>query len=200
MAQSAQNVARHVILTGPPGIGKTTLIHKVCGSLKEASIPTQGFYTEEVRAGGKRTGFDVVTLDGQRAPLARVGSDTSHGGREYRVGQYSVELKSFEQTALPVLSLKKMESGHYPVFVIDEVGKMEMFSKSFIQAVGKTLSAAKTTVLATIPIPKGRPIPFVEEIRARKDAVVFTVSRENRDALLAEVFQAVKDSYKTFGS
>ena len=52
---------------------------------------------------------------------------------------------------------------------------MEMFSKSFIQTVGKTLSEPKTTVLATIPIPKGRPIPFVEEIRGRRDAVVFTV-------------------------
>ena len=31
-----------------------------------------GFYTEEVRGHHGRTGFDVVTLDGQRAPLARV--------------------------------------------------------------------------------------------------------------------------------
>ncbi len=27
----------------------------------------QGFYTEEVKEGGQRTGFDIVTLDGDKA-------------------------------------------------------------------------------------------------------------------------------------
>lgn len=54
------------------GVGKTTLVQKVCAALKENHILTQGFYTEEVRSGGRRTGFDVVTLSGNRGPLARV--------------------------------------------------------------------------------------------------------------------------------
>ena len=35
-------------------------------------VPMQGFYTEEVRIEGKRTGFDVVSLSGNRGKLARV--------------------------------------------------------------------------------------------------------------------------------
>ena len=56
------------------GVGKTTLCKKVYEILKEKGIQTQGFYTEEVRnsSKGNRVGFDVVTLDGQRGPLARV--------------------------------------------------------------------------------------------------------------------------------
>lgn len=55
------------------GVGKTTIIQKVCTALKDNNISVQGFYTEEVRIGGRRTGFDVVTLNGNRGQLARVG-------------------------------------------------------------------------------------------------------------------------------
>ena len=76
----------------PSGIGKTTLIRKVSAVLQERGIALCGFYTEEVRADGgagsagrgqrsgrgsrgrgPRVGFDVVSLAGQRGPLARVG-------------------------------------------------------------------------------------------------------------------------------
>uniref|UniRef100_G3UAD9 Nucleoside-triphosphatase, cancer-related n=1 Tax=Loxodonta africana TaxID=9785 RepID=G3UAD9_LOXAF len=97
-------MARHVFLTGPPGrVGKTTLIRKASEALKSSGVPVDGFYTEEVRQGGRRIGFDVVTLSGARGPLSRIGSEPLPGKREYRVGQYVVDLASFEQLALPVL-------------------------------------------------------------------------------------------------
>lgn len=60
--------------------------------------------------------------------------------------------------------------------VIDEVGKMELFSQPFAQAVRQTLSAPGTVVLGTIPVPKGKPLALVEEIRSRADVRVFSVS------------------------
>lgn len=62
------------------------------------------------------------------------------------------------------------------ICVIDEIGKMELFSQAFIQAVRQMLAGSGTVVLGTIPIPKGRPLDLVEEIRSRKDVEVFTVS------------------------
>ncbi|XP_059981842.1 cancer-related nucleoside-triphosphatase isoform X2 [Lagenorhynchus albirostris] len=96
-------MARHVFLTGPPGVGKTTLIQKVSEVLKSSGVPVDGFYTEEVRQGGRRIGFDVVTLSGARGPLSRIGSELPPGKRECCVGQYVVDLTSFEQLVLPVL-------------------------------------------------------------------------------------------------
>ncbi|XP_066092324.1 cancer-related nucleoside-triphosphatase isoform X1 [Saccopteryx bilineata] len=98
-------MARHVFLTGPPGIGKTTLIQKASEILKSSGVPVDGFYTEEVRQGGKRIGFDVVTLSGLRGPLSRVGSGSPPGKQECQVGQYMVDLAAFEQLALPVLNV-----------------------------------------------------------------------------------------------
>lgn len=59
---------------------------------------------------------------------------------------------------------------------MDEIGKMEMFSSNFKLDAKKLLNAGSVTVLTTIPIAKGKPIPFVEEIRLRKDVELFTVS------------------------
>ena len=58
------------------GIGKTTLVQKVCAALIEKhNVTAHGFYTNEVRGQGGhgiRIGFDVVGTDGSRAPLARI--------------------------------------------------------------------------------------------------------------------------------
>ncbi|XP_070180929.1 cancer-related nucleoside-triphosphatase homolog isoform X2 [Littorina saxatilis] len=191
--------ARLILLTGPPGVGKTTLVQKACTALKETNTPVQGFYTEEVRSGGRRIGFDVVTLCGNRGPLARIDSDGSgQQQREHKVGQYSVKLNAFEQTALPVLRIPASSSTAPPVIVVDEVGKMEMFSTTFVQMVRTLVSRGNTTVLATIPIPKGRPIPLVEELRSHKDAHVFEISKSNRDSLLQDIVSAVQLSRKTY--
>ncbi|KAK2167213.1 hypothetical protein LSH36_31g06006 [Paralvinella palmiformis] len=168
---AAANIRRHIVLTGPPGVGKTTLIHKTCQGLQKAGIKVQGFYTEELREKGRRIGFDVVTLDGHRGQLARIISDEPGSSRQYK-----------KDTP--------------PVYVVDEVGKMELFSQRFVQAVRDLLAKPSSTILATIPIPKGRPIAFVEEIRSNREAVVFQISRENRDHILEDIIQAVIDSYK----
>ncbi|KAM6177022.1 cancer-related nucleoside-triphosphatase [Erethizon dorsatum] len=188
-------MARHVFLTGQPGVGKTTLIQKASERLQSFGVPVDGFYTEEVRQGGKRTGFDVVTLSGARGPLSRIGSEPQPGRRDCRVGQYVVDLTSFEQLALPVLKNAGSSGGPRPrVCVIDEIGKMELFSQPFIQAVLQTLSSPGTVVLGTIPIPKGKPLALVEEIRNRPDVKVFGVTKENRNYLLPDIVRCVQSS------
>ncbi|KAI8513291.1 hypothetical protein Bbelb_099300 [Branchiostoma belcheri] len=180
-------------VTRGSGIGKTTLTQKACEVLQKDGVRVQGFYTEEVRTGGRRQGFNIITLDGQRGPLARVCQQSGDQGRrrEYRVGQYLVNLPSFEGLALPVLRFKP-PSGTKCVYIIDEIGKMEMFSQHFIQAVRLVLDSPGSTVLATLPVAKGRPLPVVEEIRRRNDATLFTVTKENRDSLVPEVVAAIK--------
>jgi nucleoside-triphosphatase THEP1 len=61
------------------------------------------------------------------------------------------------------------------VIVIDEIGKMELFSRSFTQTVKDILKHPKTTVFATVPLKAN---PFVEEIKNRDDVQLYTVSNK----------------------
>ena len=62
-------MARALLLTGRPGVGKTTVITAVARALGERAA---GFYTEEIRDRGKRQGFRLVGLCGEQATLAHV--------------------------------------------------------------------------------------------------------------------------------
>jgi nucleoside-triphosphatase len=76
-------VKRNFLVTGIPGVGKTTLIRNVCKRL--ASSHPEGFYTEEIRESGVREGFALVSLDGKRSVLSQVNVKSRH-----RVGKYGV--------------------------------------------------------------------------------------------------------------
>ncbi|XP_061997916.1 uncharacterized protein LOC133715427 isoform X3 [Rosa rugosa] len=146
-----------LLVTGPPGVGKTTLIVKVFETLKSSNpnLKIQGFYTSEVRQGGERVGFQVVTLDGRTAPLASSTISSPESLRWPTVGKYKVDVASFESLAVPELQVREDTD----LFVIDEVGKMELFSSSFFPAVLRVLES-NVPVLASVPIPKvGRDIP-----------------------------------------
>jgi len=159
---------RRILLTGPPGCGKTTVVGKVAEILRDGA---SGFYTEEIRDAKKqRIGFRVVTLDGKRGELAD--KISVHGPR---VGSYRVNVESFERVALPSL---EMEEGR--VLIIDEIGKMECFSETFVRRVREIFQAGYP-VLAAIPLRGGG--EFLEEIRRQRDVIPFIVTIENRGAL-----------------
>ncbi|CAL8390268.1 unnamed protein product [Arctogadus glacialis] len=190
---------KHVFLTGPPGVGKTTLVRKASEALASSGAAVGGFYTEEVREGGRRVGFDVVvTTTGERGCLSRIkdpAASASQGGREYKVGQYVVDLTSFENLSLPLFrSMGSPTQGDgRKVFVIDEIGKMELFSQPFIREVRQTLDSPRCAILGTMPISRGRPLALVEEVRGRSDVRVFTVSKDNRDVILPDIVSAVQE-------
>ena len=167
----------NILLTGRPGIGKTTLIKRL---IEASSLSKGGFYTEEVREEGQRVGFSLTTLDGKKSLLAHIKIRSS-----YRVGRYGVDIDTFE--AIGVESITNAISGN-ELIIIDEVGRMELFSRKFREVV---LQALKTNrVVATIK--KGRGY-FIDEIKSRKDVKVIEVNLENRETLFSKLTKIVTD-------
>jgi nucleoside-triphosphatase len=126
------------LLTGRPGVGKTSLIKlALAGMIDKAG----GFYTEEIRSGGTRLGFRLITLDGDSTTLSHVSIHSQH-----RVGEYGVDINNLDR--IGVSALQKAVREHNLV-VIDEIGKMELFSANFKEAVLQIINSGKR-VLGTI--------------------------------------------------
>jgi nucleoside-triphosphatase len=161
-----------VLLTGPPGVGKTTIVRRVIALLP--GLRTAGFYTEEVRGRGGRTGFRVVTLDGRSARLASIGED---GGP--RVGRYRVHVGDFEALAVPDIE----PSLDVDLVVVDEIGKMECLSAAFVAAARRALTAP-VPLLGTVARTGGG---LIAEAKVAPGVSVLAVSAANRDRLPAEL-------------
>ncbi len=165
-----------VLITGPPGCGKTTLIRN---AVTELGVAAAGFYTEEIRSAGIREGFALVTLDRRRATLASVRIRSPH-----RVSKYGVDLEALETVGLPAL-----ENADANLLVIDEIGKMELLSQRFQEAVVRALDGA-TPLLASIMISRH---PFTDAVRSRNDVRLINLTPENRERALGEVVAALRE-------
>jgi len=177
MARQQVTTSSKVFLTGRPGIGKTTVIQRF---LALTRLEAGGFYTQEIRRGSGRFGFSLNLLNGQQYILA----STAISG-PWRVGKYGVDVRTFEAVAVPEIE-KAVASGR--LVVVDEIGKMELFSERFREAVERALDSP-TPVVGTI---LSRPHPFGDAIRRRSNVKIIEVTVDNRDTLprsLAEIFR-----------
>ncbi len=167
------------LLTGQPGTGKTSLIKEAVSQIKGR---VGGFYTEEIRSRGVREGFRLVTLEGETAILAHINIKSP-----YRVSKYGVDVDGFDRVGVSALN---RAAGDCDFIVIDEIGKMELFSASFRKAVLEIIDGGKR-VLGTIML---APHPWADVIKARPDVKVIEVTRNNHAEALKELSRWLKES------
>ncbi len=155
-----------ILITGRPGAGKTTLVRSVLDAL---DTPASGFYTRELRdAGGRRAGFELVTLDGETATLAD--TRTTDGPR---VGRYGVDLAALDRVAVPAIEAAVRDGR---LVVIDEIGRMELLSTAFQGAVIEALRRHRV-LFGTIMIAAH---PFADELKAQPDTFLVELTEANR--------------------
>jgi len=165
------------LLTGRPGSGKTSLIKQVVAQMKGQA---GGFYTEEIRSQGIREGFRLVTLGGETVILAHVKIRSQH-----RVGKYGVDIEALDRVGVSAL---ERAAQHCALVVVDEIGRMELFSPRLREAVSQVIASGKK-VLGTIML---NPNPFADNIKRQPNVTLLTVTRENRETVLAELLEWVK--------
>ena len=165
-------MGKTILLTGRPRVGKTTIIKDVV-----TRLPGQagGFYTEEMRERGRRQGFKIVTLDGREGVLAHVGIKS-----RMRVSKYGVNLADLEGIGVAAI---REALAQKDCVVIDEIGKMELFSQAFRDAVWEAIHSDRP-VLGTITL---RPHPWADRVKALPQVTVVEVTPANRDEIARQV-------------
>ncbi len=163
-----------ILVTSLPGVGKTTLIKQICGTL--ADLHPVGFYTEEIRSGGIRRGFSLVGLDGTRGILAHVDCRSPH-----KIGKYGVDMPAFDA----FLDTIDILAGADGLVIIDEIGKMECLSPKFTRLVLDLLET-QNRLVATIALRGGS---FISDIRRRPDVTLFELTHRNRNDAPADILR-----------
>ena len=168
---------RCLLLTGVPGVGKTTVIKGVAEAFSSHTLA--GFYTEEIRLKGVRQGFRLLGFDGSQCVIAHVDFSSS-----YRVGKYGVNLAVFDEAVERLLAARAGTE----LILVDEIGKMECLSARFVSLM-RVLLASETPLVATVGH-KGE--GFIAEVKRRYGCPLWEITRTNRDAMPQQVVQTVQ--------
>ena len=163
---------RVLLLTGKPGTGKTAIIKE---AIARAKIKAGGFYTEEIRVGRRRQGFRIISLDGREAILAHINISSP-----YQVSKYRIDVESLNRIGVSAIHQALQECD---LVVIDEIGKMELLSPQFREAMLRAINNGKR-VLGTIMLSSH---PLADEVKRHPEAKVLLVINSNRNQVLKEI-------------
>lgn len=166
-------MSRILLVTGSPGIGKTTVVQRAVEELVARGLKVGGMITREVRKGGTRVGFEIQDLStGRKGWLAHV--DQPSGPR---ISKYRVNLEDVEEIGARAIQDAVLGSD---VVVIDEIGPMELLSQPFRSSLMEAISNEKPILASIHHRARG---PFVRNITNRSDVEIIEVTFDNRDML-----------------
>lgn len=167
---------KKIFLTGLPRSGKSTVLAKAIELLKQRGLKIGGIITPEIREGSRRVGFAVKDVySGKEGFLASIKLKTGP-----RLGKYKIDVKDFERVALPALDFAMKECN---MIAIDEIGKLEFFSKKFRQKVYKIINSNKPLIAVVHR-------NYIKEFK--EFGKVVPVTKENRNELPKQIVQSLR--------
>lgn len=170
------------LLTGEPGIGKTSILMDV---LAELDFKAMGFVTQKIKSGKTDKGVNLMTLDGQQAVLASTSKKST-----YKVGKYCVDLDVVNDVGVVALQKAIAES---ELIVIDQIGKMETFSKKFREMAQRCLDC-DVPVFGVI---QNFASPFINSVTNRDDVVIINIDAANREDMPVNLVVLLEEVLKT---
>lgn len=163
---------KNILITGVPGVGKTTIIMEVVKMLGERA---GGFYSQEMKEGNRRVGFRIKTLDDRTGILSSIYHTSDH-----YIGKYAVNIQDLDEIGVKSIKRSIVDKEY---IIIDEIGKMECISRAFRETVKLALDSPKT-VVAIVQMTHNY---FADDIKKRDDVELFTVTEANRDSIIQEI-------------
>ena len=176
-----------ILLTGRPGVGKTTVFRRTVNLLRERGLVVGGMFSSEIRRSGQRIGFEISDLlSGDSGTLADIESE-----RGPRIGKYRVNLVDLESIGVSAIRRALEEAD---IVCCDEIAPMELSSPLFREVIRETMESRKP-FLGTIH--QTTQDSLIQEIKMNPMAVVYEVTTENRNTLHLHIVQHFEGDYRS---
>jgi nucleoside-triphosphatase len=157
-----------IVLTGAPGVGKTTAVIRVARALKERGVKVGGIVSRELRINNMRVGFEFIDLTtNDRTVLASI---TGNGPK---VGKYFVNVAGCRFAAERLTNAVRNSD----VIICDEIGPMELKSREFIDSVKNLLEVDKKVIVV---VHQKLQHLLTDEFR-NKSSLIINLDLENRE-------------------
>ena len=157
-----------IVLTGAPGVGKTTVVIRVARALKERGVKVGGIVSRELRINNMRVGFEFINLaSNDRSVLASI---TGNGPK---VGKYFINIAGCRFAAERLTNAVRNSD----VIICDEIGPMELKSKGFIDSVKNLLEVDKKVIVV---VHQKLQHPLTDEFR-NKSTLLINLDLKNRE-------------------
>lgn len=161
------------LVTGPPMVGKTTVLIRVADELRYHGCKVGGMTSREIRSEGVRVGFEICDYEsGKVGWLAHIKQVLGP-----KIGKYRVNLENLDFIGAKAIQNAVADAD---VVLIDEIGPMELLSNKFMEAVEEAISG-ENCVLAAIHYRVNH--PFIRKVKSRRDVEVIVVSQGNRNSI-----------------
>jgi nucleoside-triphosphatase len=172
-------VPHNLLVTGAPGVGKSTALDEAASRLREHGYEVGGLVSPEMRDAKGRTGFRIVDLaTGQDAVMAHVDRDEGPS-----VGKYRVDVDAVDRITEQALTAAREEAD---VVLVDEIAPMEVESELFVAGVRACLDVGQPLV-GTVHQRSSR--GFLGEVKDRDDVTLLEVTEATREAVPAQLVQ-----------
>ena len=170
-----------ILITGPPRIGKTTVLRKTAEDLSSRGYKIGGMTSQELKESGNRVGFKIENyISGKKGWLAHV-----HQPFGPRIGKYRVNLQDLDSIGVAAIMQALKDAD---IVLIDEIDPMELLSESFRNAVRKTVTSFKP-LLGTIHFRTQNRL--ISQLRVGESSEIIEVTVSNRDQLPQQLVDKV---------
>ena len=166
----------NVLITGPPGIGKTTVIKHLLRDL--APVIVRGFYKESIFENGIIKGYRLVTPNLHESILAHLYFESPE-----KIESFGVNIEGLNNLVDQELDLNNGAE----LYMVDEIGRMECLSDNFCQKIEQILDSEIPLIASVAQLASAK----FKKLKDRKDVSLIGITPKNRDSVWKNILLKV---------